>query len=103
MSTFSEQVYDVVKKIPRGKVMTYKQVAIAMMKPRSARAVGNALNKNPDLLIIPCHRVVRSNGLVGGYVHGMRKKVSILLSEGIGIHHNRVDKKYIIMSKKRMK
>lgn len=82
MKTFTEQVYDVVRKIPEGKFMTYKEVAIKMGKPNSARAVGAALSKNYNL-DIPCHRVIRTDGKMGGYNRGgVTKKLEILKGEG---------------------
>ena len=81
---FQKKVYRVVKKIPKGKVMTYKQVARALGKPRAYRAVGNVLNKNIDLKI-PCHRVIRSDGSVGGYRQGIKKKIELLRKEGLEI------------------
>lgn len=69
-------------KIPRGKTLTYKQVATMAGSERAFRAVGNILNKNYDKNI-PCHRVVRSDGKTGGYNRGALKKVSILKSEGV--------------------
>lgn len=82
MKTFTERVYDVVRKIPKGKTMTYGEVAKAMGAPGAARAVGNALNKNRDLKNIPCHRVIRSDGSTGGYAFGAKKKIAILKKEG---------------------
>jgi AraC family transcriptional regulator of adaptative response/methylated-DNA-[protein]-cysteine methyltransferase len=61
--------------------MTYGQVAAAAGNPRASRAVGNALNKNRDTKHIPCHRVIRSDGSVGGYAWGHEKKVAILKKE----------------------
>lgn len=72
----------VVSKIPKGKTLTYKQVAILAGSARAFRAVGNILNKNYDKNI-PCHRVIRSDGKTGGYNRGATKKVSILKSEGV--------------------
>lgn len=82
MKTFTERVYDVVRKIPKGKTMTYGQVAAAIGQPGASRAVGNALNKNRDLKNIPCHRVIRSDGSIGGYAFGAKKKIAILKREG---------------------
>lgn len=82
MSSFREKVYRIVQKIPRGKIMTYKEVAKAVGSPRSWRAVGNALNKNKDPKI-PCHRVIKSNGKIGSYRKGAKKKIEILKSEHI--------------------
>ena len=77
---FQARVFAVVRKIPKGKTMTYKQVAIEIGQPRAYRAVGNALNKNYDQTI-PCHRVVRSDGDPGGYNRGREKKQRILEEE----------------------
>jgi len=82
MTSFRQKVYNEVKKIPRGEVRTYREVAEAIGHPRAFRAVGNALNKNPDLQTIPCHRVVRSDGTVGGYRYGELKKKTLLRQEG---------------------
>lgn len=84
MNNFSEKVYRIVKKIPKGKVLTYKEVAKRAGKPKSYRAVGNILNKNYDLEI-PCHRVIRSDGKIGGYNRGVVNKRKILKKEGIEI------------------
>ncbi len=81
MSSFAEKVYAVVKKIPKGKVLTYKQVAERAGKPKAYRAVGNILNKNRNPKV-PCHRVIRSDGTLGGYAWGGKKKVEILKKEG---------------------
>jgi O-6-methylguanine DNA methyltransferase len=62
--------------------MTYAEVAKKIGSPKSYRAVGNALNKNPDTKKVPCHRVVRSNGSVGGYAWGTAKKTKLLKAEG---------------------
>ena len=84
MSKFQEKVYRVVKKIPAGKTMSYKEVAGAAGSPKAWRAVGNILhkNKNPE---IPCHRVIRSDGKIGGYNKGSKKKVALLKKEGADI------------------
>jgi O-6-methylguanine DNA methyltransferase len=81
MKSFSEKVYDVVKKIPKGKVLTYKEVAKMAGNKLASRAVGNILNKNynPD---IPCHRVIRSDGEIGGYNRGLENKRKLLKAEG---------------------
>jgi O-6-methylguanine DNA methyltransferase len=64
-------------------VRTYKQIAEAIGNPYAFRAVGNALNKNPDLKTIPCHRVVRSDGSIGGYRYGSKRKQKLLRAEGV--------------------
>ena len=82
ISEFQQKVYNFVKTIPSGKTATYKEVAIAIGRPKAYRAVGNALNKNPFAPIVPCHRVIRSGGGLGGYVLGSDKKLELLKSEG---------------------
>ena len=82
MQTFTQKVYAVVAKIPRGKTMTYAEVARRAGSPRAARAVGNIMHNNPDTKKVPCHRVVRSDGAVGGYARGTKKKVAMLRREG---------------------
>lgn len=84
-STFKERVCRVISQIPRGSVMTYKQVAKAAGRPRAYRAVGNVLNRNPRPIEVPCHRVVKSNGEAGGYVYGIAKKRALLRKEGVKI------------------
>jgi len=70
--------------------MTYRQVAEKVGSPKSARAVGNVLSKNRDFKNIPCHRVVRSDGNIGGYVRGQDKKIRLLKREGIMIRGRKV-------------
>jgi len=83
--TFNEKVYFVVRKIPIGKVATYGQIARLIGNPYSARAVGNALHKNPHFGVIPCHRVVNMRGnLSGAYaLGGIKEQAKLLQSEGI--------------------
>ena len=71
-------------KIPKGKVKTYKEVAIGIKMPKSARAVANACGKNPYAPDVPCHRVVRSDGSIGGYSGhgGIKRKKELLRKEG---------------------
>lgn len=71
-NSFTEKVFDVVKKIPKGKVLTYKEVAKKSGNEKASRAVGNILHKNFDISI-PCHRVIRSDGKFGGYNRGGMK------------------------------
>ena len=80
---FQLKVWNYLKTIPKGKVKTYKQVAIGIKKPNSARAVANACAKNPFAPKIPCHRVIRSDGGLGGYSGpgGIRQKIRLLRSE----------------------
>ncbi len=81
MRSFTKKVLMVVKRIPRGKVLTYKEVARRAGKPRAYRAVGNIMNKNRNPKV-PCHRVIRSDGSLGGYNRGVREKRKLLLNEG---------------------
>lgn len=81
MQAFTENVYNIVRRIPKGKTMTYKEVAKAAGRPGAYRAVGNILNKNYDPKI-PCHRVVRSDGKTGGYNRGAQQKIKRLTQEG---------------------
>lgn len=80
MTNFKEKVFEVVKKIPKGKTLTYKQVARLAGRPKAYRAVGNILNTNYNPKI-PCHRVVRSDGKVGGYNRGKKRKRELLQKE----------------------
>ena len=84
---FQLKVWKYLKTIPKGTVKTYKQVAIAIKKPKSARAVANACGKNPYAPKIPCHRVIRSDGGLGGYSGrgGIKTKVRLLRSEKVDI------------------
>ena len=82
MKSFSEKVYNVVRKIPKGKTLTYKEVAGRAGNIKAYRAVGNILNKNYDSKI-PCHRVIRSDGKLGGYNRGQKKKRKILNKESV--------------------
>ncbi len=89
----SKRIYEAVKKIPKGCVATYAQVAEAAGDKKMARAVGNALHKNPDPSSIPCHRVVNAKGeLAGNYAFGGAwKQAEILESEGVEVIDGRVD------------
>ena len=85
ISEFEREVYKAVLAIPKGQVRSYKWVAAAIRRPRASRAVGNALNKNPYPGIVPCHRVVRSDGSIGGYSKGVPLKKGILEREGVDL------------------
>ena len=82
-TTFQKQVWNEIKKIPKGETRTYKDIAIAIKKPFSSRAVANACGKNPNLIKIPCHRVIRSDGKLGGYSGegGAKTKKTLLIKE----------------------
>ena len=81
---FQIRVWKEIKKIPKGQTKTYKDIALALKKPKSSRAVANACGKNPLLIEIPCHRVIRSDGKLGGYSGkgGMKQKRKLLKEEG---------------------
>ena len=83
MSAFYDAVYRAVERIPRGKVATYGQIALLSGRPRASRAVGWALHQNPLPGIIPCHRVVGTNGSLTGYAGGVDKKERLLTLEGV--------------------
>ena len=83
-TSFKQQVLAVVKKIPQGKTMTYGQVATLAGNAKASRAVGMILSKNFDPAI-PCHRVVKANGDVGGYNRGRENKIKLLQKEKIDL------------------
>ena len=82
---FQLKVWNYLKKIPRGKVKTYSEVAKAIGKPLAVRAIANAIGKNPLAPHIPCHRVIRSDGSLGGYSGkgGIKTKRLLLKKEGV--------------------
>lgn len=88
---FCDRVYEVVAKIPKGRVMTYKQVA-QILKTKAYRAVGQALAKNPYAPRVPCHRVIKSDGSLGGFNGSMdnKRKKELLKKEGVKIIGNKV-------------
>ena len=81
---FQISVWEEIIKIPKGQTKTYKDIALALKKPKSSRAVANACGKNPLLIEIPCHRVIRSDGKLGGYSGkgGINQKRKLLKEEG---------------------
>lgn len=91
MTSFAEKIYAALRRVPRGRVTTYAALAKAVGKPRAVRAVGNALNKNPYAPKVPCHRVVRSDGALGGFASGPAKKAGMLRSEGVEIKKGKID------------
>jgi len=91
---FNERVYKLCKKIPRGRVSTYKELGKALGgKGQLYRAVGRALNKNPYAPKVPCHRVISSSGKIGGFASGIKNKIKLLKQEGIEIRNNKIDLK----------
>lgn len=94
-SIFAQRVYDVVRTIPRGKVATYRDVAQAL-GIRSAQAVGQALKINPFAPEVPCHRVIRSNGCLGGFFgdtvgERIEQKTEMLRAEGVAVREGKID------------
>jgi len=84
---FQIKVWNAISKIPKGKVKTYKELARSIRKPKASRAVANACGKNPFPIKIPCHRVIKSDGRLGGYSGkgGIKTKRKLLRSEGVFI------------------
>tara|TARA_B100000427_G_scaffold282372_1_gene254086 strand:- start:804 stop:1082 length:279 start_codon:yes stop_codon:yes gene_type:complete len=81
---FQIKVWKAIKKIPKGETRSYKEIAISIGRPNASRAVANACGKNPHPITIPCHRVIKSNGDIGGYsAKGGIKKKRILLSKEV--------------------
>ena len=98
---FKERVYKICRSIPKGKVATYGQLAKLAGKPKSARAVGTFMKNNPDAPIVPCHRVVASDGKLTGYsgAGGINKKKKMLLEEGVCFKNDRVDLSFSLWKK----
>lgn len=88
-SLFQKKVYEVVKKIPKGKVLSYRETTEKAGFPKAWRAVGNILSKNKDIKI-PCYRVIRSNGSIGGFNGGVKRKMTLLKKEGVLIRNIKV-------------
>jgi len=82
VTPFQERVYEALLLIPKGKVTTYKFLW-DFIGCRSAQAIGQALTRNPDAPVVPCHRVIRTDGTIGGYAFGVSQKKAILASEGV--------------------
>jgi methylated-DNA-[protein]-cysteine S-methyltransferase len=94
VESFNERVWEKMRRIPRGKVTTYKELAKAM-KTKAYRAVGNACRRNPYAPIVPCHRVVKSGGLIGGFGGKMsgknvEEKAEMLRKEGVRVKDGKV-------------
>ncbi len=86
---FNERCYALLDQIPAGKVTTYGEIARALGS-RAWRAVGSAMAGNRHLVVVPCHRVVRSDGAVGQYAQGAERKVALLRSEGVEIENGKI-------------
>lgn len=81
-------VYDILRKIPKGKVTTYGDIAKALGSPRASRAIGRLLSRNPNPIVVPCHRVVMSSGQLGGYAFGKAIKKELLVKEGLSFSYD---------------
>ena len=79
----NEDVYDLLRKIPAGKVTTYGDLAKALGNPSASRIIGSIIGKNPNPIQVPCHRVIMSDGKLGGYAYGTAKKKELLEKEGL--------------------
>ncbi len=88
--TLSTKVYRQLLRVPEGKITTYGDLAKAVGLENGQRVIGMVMKKNPFPVIIPCHRVVKSNGKIGGYVYGERVKSNMLLKEGIKIKDGKI-------------
>ena len=98
LTAFEQDVLVATKKIPKGRVSSYEEVAVVIGCPWASRAVGNALHKNPYAPIVPCHRVVRSNSELGGFGGGIKNKIKLLASEGVEVKNRKiVDFKNVIL------
>jgi methylated-DNA-[protein]-cysteine S-methyltransferase len=87
----SADVYSVLMRIPEGKVTTYGDIAKALGFPGASRAVGRMLNKNPNPIVVPCHRVIMSDGSIGGYAFGKARKKELLAKEGLSFAGDSMD------------
>jgi len=98
--SFNQQCYDLLRQIPTGKVVTYADIA-HQLGGKAYQAVGNAMAKNPEPIIVPCHRVVNSNGSIGKYALGTDKKIALLKQEGIVIDTGTDNAKIVDLEKQR--
>ncbi len=87
---FQRTVWSALRKIPRGSVASYGEIARTIQKPRAFRAIGMANSRNPIPIVVPCHRVVASGGKLGGYTGGLDRKRALLLLEGVQVNAERV-------------
>ena len=99
MTKFEKNVLEITKKIPKGKIATYGLLAEVLGNKFYSRAVGNALNKNPYPIIIPCHRVIRSDGYVGGFAKGTARKEDLLKNENVEIINGKINLTKYLVSK----
>jgi methylated-DNA-[protein]-cysteine S-methyltransferase len=89
VTRFQDRVYESTRLVPKGYVTTYGAIA-RKLKCKAYRAVGQALNRNPYAPRVPCHRVVNSDGSIGGFASGTAKKIRMLKQEGVSVRNNRI-------------
>ena len=90
LTKFTKAVLEATRKIPVGRVTSYGEIARFLGQAKAGRAVGNALNKNPYSPVVPCHRVVKASGGIGGFNRGIKAKVKMLASEGVRVDNGKV-------------
>ena len=90
MTKFQSECYEALKKVPKGKVITYAGLARMVGRPKAHRAVVSAMNKNPYAPQVPCHRVVKSNGDLGGFATDIKVKIKRLQKEGVVVSDNKI-------------
>ena len=90
MTKFQSECYEALKKVPKGKVISYAGLARMVGRPKAHRAVGSAMNKNPYAPQVPCHRVVKSNGDLGGFATDIKVKIIRLQKEGVVVSDNKI-------------
>lgn len=93
-SNFAERVYTLLKQVPEGKVTTYKELGQAL-ETKAYRAIGQVLKNNPNAPVVPCHRVVKTDGKIGGFMgetkgSKIREKISLLKNEGVHVEAGQV-------------
>lgn len=88
--SLEDRVYKKLLEVPKGKITTYGELARAVGLKNGQRQIGSIMSKNPHPGIVPCHRVVRSTGEVGGYLYGTEIKTSMLNQEGVDIQNGRI-------------
>jgi methylated-DNA-[protein]-cysteine S-methyltransferase len=88
--SIDKKIYKKLLEVPKGKITTYGELAKAVGIKNGQRAVGRIMNKNPYPVIIPCHRVVKSDGKIGGYAYGEKTKSNMLAKEGIKIKDGKI-------------
>ena len=88
-NNFNKRCYQKLALIPKGMISTYDEIAKSL-DSNAYRAVGNAMAKNPHPVAVPCHRIIKSDGTLGGYALGISKKIQLLKKEGIKIKNNKV-------------